>query len=252
VKNIESQVIQFTAKIVPWLAPLPSCYLVSRAAVVHLEWPLPVALAAGVVIEALGLSTSETALSLYEFNKTKRKVDASAPFLLAASLVLVYIFSVTGLTILLDLRPEASIYAPIIFPALSLCGMLTLALRTDHQNRLKAIAEERAARREERKAHRLTKKQVEIEQQLASNSIQSNTPSVQSNRLDKTHETLKAKANARLDALLDTLAGNPEMTVTEAARLLNCSRQTVYSSIEALTTAGRLHKNGNGWEVIDK
>jgi len=54
---------------------------------------------------------------------------------------------------------------------------------------------------------------------------------------------------ARLDTLLDFLNGNPQANFTEAAQVVNVTRQTVGKYVNELTEAGTLHRNGNGWEV---
>lgn len=53
----------------------------------------------------------------------------------------------------------------------------------------------------------------------------------------------------RLESIVTTLSLNPQMDVTDLASQVGVSRQTVYRDINELETAGRLHKNGNGWEV---
>ncbi len=53
----------------------------------------------------------------------------------------------------------------------------------------------------------------------------------------------------RLDSIVTTLSVNPLMDVTDLASQVGVSRQTVYRDLDELQQAGRLHKNGNGWEV---
>ncbi len=54
---------------------------------------------------------------------------------------------------------------------------------------------------------------------------------------------------ARVNSLLDYLTRNPHASLTEAAPVVGVSRQTVGAYVNELAQAGRLHKNGNGWEV---
>jgi len=42
---------------------------------------------------------------------------------------------------------------------------------------------------------------------------------------------------------------NPDAGPTEAANTVGVSRQTIYTYQAELEKAGRLHKNGDGWEV---
>jgi hypothetical protein len=53
----------------------------------------------------------------------------------------------------------------------------------------------------------------------------------------------QAKA-AALDILVGHLSSNPDATVTELARLIGRSRQTVYNYLDELEAAGKLHRNG--------
>jgi hypothetical protein len=50
-------------------------------------------------------------------------------------------------------------------------------------------------------------------------------------------------------AMLAYLAKHPAATVTEAATVAGVSRTTAGAYVKQLTTAGRLSKNGHGWEV---
>ena len=86
-QRIESALVEFAATVGPWMAPVPTAYLVGRALVVHLGYPLLIAICGGVVIELLGLSSTNVALTFYEYNQEKRKSDQEAPLWLATSLV---------------------------------------------------------------------------------------------------------------------------------------------------------------------
>jgi hypothetical protein len=78
-------------------------------------------------------ATLGTSTELWECNQGKRKPDSSAPFELAAVLLGVYFLVATGLTVVLDIYPQAVIVAPEIFPALILVGVTVLALRSGHR-----------------------------------------------------------------------------------------------------------------------
>ncbi|MBU0493892.1 MAG: helix-turn-helix domain-containing protein [Chloroflexi bacterium] len=159
INHLERRLTDVVARIAPWLAPLPTAYLVGRATVEHLHWPDLVGIIAAAIVESLGLATTVTALELREYNASKRKSDPGAPFGLAAGLVVVYLVVALALTVVLDTVPELARYAPAIFPLLSLAGMIILALRADHVRRLNGIAENKAAAREERAARRQQQRQ---------------------------------------------------------------------------------------------
>lgn len=150
--KLETQAVDFVARFSPWLAPLPTAYLTATATVEHLTWPLAVGIIAGAIVEALGLASVATALTLREYNQDKRKSDPIAPYALAISLAAVYFVSVTFLTVALDTAPRLATFAPLVFPVMSLAGATVLAIRADHRRRLVAIANEKAERKAKRQA----------------------------------------------------------------------------------------------------
>jgi len=116
-----------------------------------------VAIVAAAVIESLGLASTSTALALWDWNRSKRKTDPSAPVGLAFGLVGVYFLVATGLTVVLDILPQAADVAPAIFPALSLTGVTILALRADHARRLSGVTEAKTEAKAARQAARARK-----------------------------------------------------------------------------------------------
>lgn len=57
--------------------------------------------------------------------------------------------------------------------------------------------------------------------------------------------------DAAMRQLLAYLDEHPDATITDAADQVGRSRSTVSGYVAQLTTDGRLHKNGHGWEVLD-
>lgn len=250
VAQTEEALTDLIAGLAPWLTPVPTAYLVGRATVEYLRWPLPIAIVAAVIIEALGLAAVNTALTLREYNAQRRKTDPHAPFAVAAALVGVYLAVAVLLTVALDIVPDLARWAPAVFPLLSLAGVTVLALRSDQRRRLAAIASDKEARQAERQAARQEKRQAppaRVSSQVSSevsNNTKFDAP------LDRLQAGRKAKVDARLDTLLDACLDNPNLTPVDAARLLGVSRQTVYTYLGTLEAAGRLKRNGQGWEVF--
>ena len=245
---IETNLTDGIAAIGPWITPIPSAVLVANATVKDLHWSAELAWVAAAIIESLGLTTVSTSLLLWEYNADKRKTDPDAPFLLAASLVGVYLISTIGLTVLLDIFPDLARYAPALFPILALVGAVNLALRSGHRRRLAGIAQERAERKAERQAVRPTA--GSLTELLASNAASITvTPD---SSLVKARQARTVIQGNRMDNLLTLFRDNPKIGVTDAARTLNMSRQTVYTYLEQLQQAGRIKRNGHGIEVISK
>lgn len=246
--EVESNLTDGIAAFGPWITPIPSAALVANATVNHLHWSAELGWVTAGIIESLGLTTVSTALTLWEYNAGRRKADPSAPFPLAASLVGVYLVSTIGLTVLLDIQPELSRYAPALFPLLALVGAVNLALRAVHRRRLDAITQERAEKKAERQSGRQTPVKNE-EQELSS--LPSNSV-ITAEMMKRVRAAKKAKQDSRIDSLLTLLQDNPGLGVTDVSRALNVSRQTVYTDLEQLQKMGRIRKNGHGIEVTTR
>ncbi len=238
-ESFEATISDVGAKIAPWLAPLPTAYLIGRSTYNHLHWPGWVAVVAAITVEALGLATTATAMELREWNAHKRKTDPQAPAQLALGLVGLYFVTALGLTVALDIFPELSTYAPAIFPLLSLAGVTVLALRNDHRRRVERIEKEKVDRKAERRAARQSKDEGEPE----SNPVKVDT-------FDKRQAAITAKKQRQLDALIAFYVDNPLLSVSDAAKQAGVSRQTIYNHLDELEKVGRIHRNGQGVEVL--
>lgn len=251
IDEFERTAVGLVTRLIPWLAPIPSAFLVGRAAIQYLEYPVGIGIIAAVIIEALGLAATSTALDLYIYNQTRRKVDPPAPLFLAIVLVLAYLFIATCLTIIVEVIPNLAIYAPVIFPSLSLAGAVILALQTMLSNRQKAVADEKAERKAERQAVRIDKRQITDARfdVPVSNPASINAPL--DSLTDKLHAGKMAKLDARLNALIEVFRREPNIEIAEAARRIQVSRQTVYSYLSTLEKAGRIKRGENGIEVLE-
>ncbi len=240
--ELETKLTNGVARLSPWLAPIPTAYLVGRATLLHLAWPWPIAAVAAVIIECLGLAAVNTALELREYNASKRKSDPTAPFALGAVLVGVYVVVATGLTVALDIFPALAVYSPAIFPLLSLAGVTIIALRSDHGRRLAAIESVKAERQGKRQGNR----------QSTGNEPSSQVSNISKNDtlLDAMRQGKQAKKDAKLDSLLTVLVDSPGAGVSDLARAIGASRQTVYTYLDELETSGKIHRNGDGVRVL--
>lgn len=251
IDELERTAVGLVTRLIPWLAPIPSAFLVGRASIQYLEYPIWIGIIAAVIIEALGLAATSTALDMYIYNQTRRKIDPPAPLFLAIILVLAYLFIATCLTIIVEVIPNLAVYAPVIFPSLSLAGAVILALQTMLSNRQKAIADEKAERKAERQTVRMDKRQI-LNDQL--DGPVSNTTSINQHidsMTNKLHAGKMAKLDARLNALIDVFRKEPNIEIAEAARRIQVSRQTIYSYLSILEKAGRIKRGENGMEVLE-
>jgi hypothetical protein len=139
-KLTERALTDAVCRVSPWLAPLPTAYLTYLRTMEHLDWPWPVSLAAGLVVEGVGLAAVNTALEFREHNRGLKDGDKrTAPFAAAAGIAVIYFTSVIGLTVILDTVATVAQYAPLVFPVLSICGAMLIATRKDHGQRVEEM-----------------------------------------------------------------------------------------------------------------
>lgn len=220
--KIENALTEAAATIGPWLAPLPTAWLVGQSTLDHLRWPQVVAVIAGIVIELFGLAATGQALALYEYNKTRRKSDPAAPVAFAALLVAGYFAVAVTLTVILDIYPQSARFAPAIFPALSLAGVGILALRYDHRKRLEDIEQERRERAQERERRRQEKQ----------------TPVQEPAQPDPAPLDTRGR-------LLAYYRQHPQASQAAAGRACGISRQRAGQLLQEMESQGIIHRNGS-------
>ena len=148
---LDGALVQIVAQVAPWLAPLPTAWLVYDRTQQHLGWPWWVALLAGLTLEALGVAILATTLEQYSYNRSKRKSDPKAPLWIPLLLVGLYFVAAELLTVALDIAPGwVAPLAPAVFPVLSVAAFAVLGVRADHQQRLTEIEQGKADARAER------------------------------------------------------------------------------------------------------
>lgn len=265
IEALETAATDLIARLAPWLAPAPTAYLVYSQTSAHLAWPPSIALIAALVLETLGLAVTSTALTLYRYNVAKRKTDPPAPLALPIALILLYFIAAELLTVALDIAPKLAAglattladWAPAIFPILSLAGVATLAIRTDHRRRLAAIQAAKTARSRNRSTNRSPARSTDRPPDPTSTSPTS-PHTVQPNHDPATFDNLTLANRARrlnrdqaLDALIVFLTDNPDASLRQAGQAVDRSKSWALNAIRDLETAGRLRRsNGNGIEVL--
>ncbi len=155
-----TRLIQLIATAAPFMALVPTAYLVAWRTVQHLAWPLWVAVIAAAGLEALGLVIALTGLDAWTWNRSKRKSDPAAPVVLPVVLLAVYFVSAEALTFGLDIAAGPVTFAKLtqaVFPVLGLAGMVTLAVRYGHEQRRQEVKEAKAEARAERARKRVQK-----------------------------------------------------------------------------------------------
>lgn len=138
----------------PWLTPLLPAYFVAAAIWRQLGTPVIVAVAAGVVLEVVGIAGIANATSAYLWNRQKRKRDPEAPLGLSLLAVGVYFVTALVMTVALDVWQDVAAIAPGLFVVLSVSSGLILVLsnvQREFRQAVQAEKRERAATRRGKK-----------------------------------------------------------------------------------------------------
>lgn len=70
-------------------------------------------------------------------------------------------------------------------------------------------------------------------------------------KLDDANAVRTSQKQQQLEDLLTYLTEHPDASLNEMASAIDRSKTTASNYVTELTTNGRLHKNGHGWEVLD-
>jgi hypothetical protein len=246
----EDAVVDLVSRWIPWLAPVPTAYMIGAAAVRNMGLPVPVAVVAAVVIEALGFASVYLAVTFLEYNATRKSGYPQAPLVLALLIVVIYFCAVVMLTIVLDQRPDLMHWAYILFILLSFSGASVRALQNDHRRRLAVIEQAREERRGNRQANRQANRPTERPAWDGESSGNVYNIRTLDGRMDVLAAGRQAKHDRLLDSILDVYRTQPDAGPTAVGRAVGASRSTVYNCLEELKRAGRVRRNGNGFEVV--
>jgi len=153
-EEAERTLVDNLAATAPWLAPLAPAYLAYQAMVDVLRFPVWVAITVGTTVEVLGISTINTALTLWTWNRERNKTDKAAPTWVAILAAGFYVTVVITVNVLLDGGTALEKAAKALISSLSVAAAITLALRSQHSKR---IAEKKQLKEDLREERRLRK-----------------------------------------------------------------------------------------------
>lgn len=134
----------------------------------------------------------------------------------------------------------------VIFFALSPFGYFSYSIIRTMADEITAKTEETNAQTELIKAQtRLTNAQI----RKAKAAVQHPVQNVQTNVLNDLNAQRQAEKLANLERVLDYLAGNPGASLAAIGDHIGKGKATAKNYVDELQGAGRLYKNGHGWEV---
>lgn len=228
------------------------------------------ALVVGLAWETVGIVACHTAIDLY--NAAEDKLIQPVKFWLMLALIPIYVLGVAGVVFFsqdafVPLVKGLGIASPfltaITYTAVALARDIRRieAKQTEVDNRqAEAEAERRQWDRERvrlemelkhaEKLARIDAKRSNDRSNNRSNNGQIEQPEpFKSGQLDVLNGQKAQDKRQALNDVLTYLNDNPEASLNDIGRVIGRSKATAFNYVEELQTAGRLHKNGNGWEV---
>ncbi len=279
--DIRKSITDFAAEAGAWLAPLPSAAFASAAASKHMGLGPEMSLISGAVVELLGLATANRAFALWEYNATRTADQPKAPTWIAAGMFGLYLVSTIGLSVLADVDPALVKWLPAILPVMAMAGTVTVALGKQHDLRLKRNAAVIAKREVDAREAEQERKRIEAERKAEHERLrleakadaerketerkaerearrlerqqkrqETSTDGSIDATIDKLQAGRAAKKTSIIDAMLNVYRDNPHVGDTELGGMVGVTRQTIYNYRTELEAAGRIHKNGNGVEIL--
>lgn len=162
------KIVDMAIRGVPLVSPIPTAFVVANTVVEMLterHWSFWLAMipamAVAIAIEGLGFGTIEVALKMRTYNHTRRKRynlktkqveyrDPHAPVGWAYAVVGIYVMIAVTFTMLTDVFPELRKFVFGVLPFLSALGAVLYALRSDHDERVLALATSKMEEKVER------------------------------------------------------------------------------------------------------
>ena len=235
-----------------WIATIPTVTLTSRSCEAIFDLTPTAALLSCIALEVVGQAVVNTWMKAKDWNTSRRASDPPANEALGLAMSIVY-FAADFILIGILQVPKALVnpvhWAALLFPLAQVVSTVMTAERAA-QFRREATGEiARAERKATRQATRKAKRQTAIAATSSQMSNRASNAEKLTDPLTLARQSRKAKRDVRLDTLLTYYLDNPASGPTAAADAIGVSRQTIYTYQAELEEAGRLHKNGSGWEV---
>jgi len=167
-RAVESLLIDNIAATLPYLTPIVPSFLMYHNLAEVLGFPHFIALIGAVITEGLGLASIATAYMLWDYGDSKKTGHRNSPFLVAASMTLLYLLVVILVNSLLDAGSFLVKLAKLLLTLLTVVSGVILAIRSQHARRLAEAEQLRA----ERKAEKQNRQLASNLQHVAANSTE--------------------------------------------------------------------------------
>jgi hypothetical protein len=249
----ESVALAIATRAASWLATIPTVILTSRSTREIFGLTPAAALLSSISLEVVGQAIVNTWMKARDWNASRKQSDAPANETLGLAMSITY-FATDFILIGVLIIPKALIapvhLAALLFPLAQVVSTVMTAERAAQFRRETTSEISAAERQAKRKAARQARHQATFARTSSEMSNEALNARTLTDSLTLARRSRKAKLDARLDTLLTFYLDNPNAGPTEAADAIGVSRQTIYTYQDALEQAGRLKKNGSGWEII--
>jgi hypothetical protein len=252
-------------RLVPYLAPVPTAYVILLRLQDVLHWDWRISLIAAAVIEMIGFRSVGLVVETQQFNRTCTTTEAKlrAPIWQPLAAVTIYFVAVVGLTILLEIYAGLSLWSPVEFVVLGLTGGWLAALSNDQEERQQAREQGREqvrkqltqAREQAKKKKELARKQDQQVAQVAPASSDKLPPQVAqvapaSDKQDQQVAQASSKQPVQDVALLAEWRDHPAASDQQVADKFGKSRQAIQQRREKLIKRGEIKMVDNRVEIV--
>ena len=214
--TLESIWISMFERVATWTAPIPSAITVTYSAVSTLQmawlWGACIALA----LEGIGIIASYSYLQAKEWNVTKKKSEPEADESIGRNAITYYVIIAEIMIVVFELKKIIENSDPWGLTALPLPFLTIIMIRLGAE---RIVHNQRIMQREE--ASTVTKTSSGVN-----------------------------KFDSKLNTLLGHYLNNPNLTPTEASRLMSCSRTTIYNYLDVMQQRGMIENNGEGVRIL--
>jgi len=248
----EALVLAIVCRAASWIATIPTVVLTSRSCQAIFDLTPDTALLSCIALEVVGQAVVNTWMKAKDWNTSRRASDPPANEALGLAMSIVYFasdFILIGILEIPRALADPIHYAALLFPLAQIVSTIMTAERAAQFRREATSEIARAERQAKRQARRQAKRQMTVNLVSGSASNPSSKVENLTDSLTLARRSRDAKRRQRLDTLLTYYLDNPDAGPTEAAEAVGVSRQTIYTYQSELEEAGRLRKNGAGWEV---
>lgn len=270
---IEQFLLGLVAKSATWLSPMiPAIFIYSSVRIHFSAFPEWSSYLIAYVIEALGLTTIINTMDGWQQWQRERTRAHRWGLLVASATALFYIALNVLLVIVLKARPELAAWGIGLLSTVSVVAGVTTVLRMwqsqragdsrrerrQHEQDRREARQQEAERRQQEFILELELKRaegeqrLEIERQKADAKLSKSVQQPVQKPVKKqaiTPESGQVDAN-EMDIILDIYRQKPKASLRFVGNQIGRSPQTISNRLDELESAGTIHRNGAGVEII--